>query len=166
MGCRHADTHTGYLWQSGYENHVFSTPMFPDLVPAFSQWQAASRKIAIYSSGSVFAQKLLFRHVQDPSSSDPSATISLEDRICDWFDTTNAGLKTQKDSYQLIANKLRLEARQVLFFSDNVNEVKAAKQAGMDAFVVDRPGNAPLSEGDRKEFTVVTSLDQVNLSDR
>jgi len=42
-------------------------------------------------------------------------------------------------------------------------EIKAAIEANMQALLVDRPGNAPLSEADLQAFTMIKSLDEVNL---
>jgi enolase-phosphatase E1 len=44
-------------------------------------------------------------------------------------------------------------------------EIRAAREAGMSAWVVDRPGNAPLSEQDRAELDVVTSFDDGKLQE-
>lgn len=38
-------------------------------------------------------------------------------------------------------------------------EVQAAKEAGMDAVVVVRPGNAPLTRSEREAWRVVDSFD-------
>lgn len=54
----------GFLWENGYKTGAYSTPLFPDVAPALKQWKDAGYALAIYSSGSVFAQKLLFGHVQ------------------------------------------------------------------------------------------------------
>lgn len=63
----------GYLWQDGYQSGAYSTPLFPDVAPQLRQWKDEDGlSLAIYSSGSVFAQKLLFGHVQQnetPASS-------------------------------------------------------------------------------------------------
>lgn len=54
----------GFLWEEGYRNGAYSTSLFTDVVPALQQWKDDGYSLAIYSSGSVFAQKLLFGHVQ------------------------------------------------------------------------------------------------------
>ncbi len=54
----------GYLWETGYKTGAYSTPLFADVLPKLKEWNDAGIKLAIYSSGSVFAQKLLFGHVQ------------------------------------------------------------------------------------------------------
>ena len=48
--------------------------------------------------------------------------------------------------------------------SDNVKEVDAAKDAGMQACLLEREGNAPLTADDRKRHSVVQRLDQLVLS--
>lgn len=50
------------------------------------------------------------------------------------------------------------------FLSDNVKEVEAAIEAGMASTIVDRPGNAPLSDEDKARFQVVQSLGEVSLT--
>lgn len=127
-------------------------------------WRQRGIECSIYSSGSVFAQKLLFAHIKDNASEDPKATIDRTDLITQWFDTSNAGPKTQAESYRSIATKLGKPAQKILFLSDNVKEIKAALQAGMKAVVVDRPGNAELSQDDRKVYEVVTSFDQIQVA--
>lgn len=54
----------GYLWENGYKTGAYATPLFPDVAPRLKQWKDAGLTLAIYSSGSVFAQMLLFGHVQ------------------------------------------------------------------------------------------------------
>lgn len=81
-----------------------------------------------------------------------------------WFDTSNAGLKHDASSYTKIAEELGKPADTVLFLSDNVKEVKAAIEAGMQSIVVDRPGNAPLSEEDKTKYQVVETLNEISLS--
>jgi len=153
-------THSGYLWQSGYENGVYSTPLFADVEPQLRHWKAASKTISIYSSGSVFAQKLLFGHVATSSS---TSTVNLEGLVSYWFDTTNAGMKMEKGSYEGIAKEMGQRVDRVLFLSDNVAEVRAARGAGMRALLVDRPGNAAVGEVDRRELGAVDSLAEIEI---
>ncbi|KIX97849.1 uncharacterized protein Z520_06627 [Fonsecaea multimorphosa CBS 102226] len=163
----------GYLWENGYKTNVYSTPVYPDVLQSLDTWSSStasdagkstSKEISIYSSGSIFAQKLLFQHIKDPASpDDPKAVLDKRDIIKQWFDTTNAGLKQEAGSYAKIAAELGRDPKEILFLSDNVNEVRAAIQAGMKAAVVDRPGNAPLSDQERDEFEVVESFEEIEL---
>lgn len=60
--------------------------------------------MAIYSSGSVFAQKLLMRHVKGEEG-----TEDLEELVSGgWFDTVNAGLKAERGSYEKISGELKV----------------------------------------------------------
>lgn len=115
----------GYLWENGYKTGAYSTPLFSDVAPQLRQWKQEGKQIAIYSSGSVFAQKLLMQHVQDTARQDGKVgrachvdhvrllmrqssqmTQDLSDLISAWFDTTNAGLKHDSASYAKIAQEL------------------------------------------------------------
>ena len=101
-------------------------------------WHNAGLLVMIYSSGSVPAQKLLFGH----TDAEPSNLMPL---ITDWFDTVNAGPKTVSASYAKIAsNYPSIALREWLFLSDNLKEVTAARDAGMQSLPVARPGNPPL----------------------
>lgn len=92
----------GYLWEDGYKSGAYATDLFPDVVPQLQRWKEDGHALAIYSSGSVFAQKLLFGHVRGSSPSD------LTHLFVGWFDTVNAGLKTEAASYGKIAAALKV----------------------------------------------------------
>lgn len=68
-----------------------------------------------------------------------------------------------KGSYEKIATEMGRRAERVLFLSDNVKEVRAAREAGMRALLVDRPGNAPVGEQDRRELGAVESLAEIGI---
>ncbi|KAF7548644.1 hypothetical protein G7046_g8594 [Stylonectria norvegica] len=128
----------GHLWLQGYRTGEILAPLFPDVAPFIQAAHAAGKKIIIYSSGSVPAQKLLFGHT-DAQPSDLTPLIS------DWFDTVNAGPKTDVASYSTILSRYpEFDAARWTFLSDNLQEVEAAIQSGMRSFPVTRPGNAPL----------------------
>ncbi|KAF2397207.1 2,3-diketo-5-methylthio-1-phosphopentane phosphatase [Trichodelitschia bisporula] len=143
----------GYLWRTGYETGAVRTPLFDDVVPKLQIWKAASKRLIIFSSGSVEAQKLFFGYVEGAGDLNPLFAAN--------YDTVNAGPKMVKESYMRIAGELGVKSAEVLFLSDNVNEIRAALEAGMQALVVDRPGNAPLTEADRQELSIINSLDEV-----
>jgi enolase-phosphatase E1 len=111
----------------------------------------------IYSSGSVAAQKLLFGHTT-------SIPADLRPLLSDYFDTVNAGPKTEASSYVKIASsRPEIEISKWLFLSDNPREVAAAKEGGMQSFIVVREGNAPLSEEVKEEHGVVASFEEVRI---
>lgn len=69
-----------------------------------------TRKVAVYSTGSVEAQKLLFAHTLE---GDLSGFVSA------FYDQTVVGEKTEAGSYKKIAQQLEVEPQQVFFVSDN-----------------------------------------------
>lgn len=84
-------------------------------------WHEQVIKLFIYSSGSLFAQKLLYAHTKYGD---------LTPLFSGYFDT-NIGAKTEAASYQAIVKALGLEADEVLFLSDSEAELDAARDSGM-----------------------------------
>ncbi|QDS77014.1 hypothetical protein FKW77_006322 [Venturia effusa] len=158
----------GYLWRTGYESGFIVTPLFPDVSPRLKQWKDSGLRLAIFSSGSVEAQKLFSKYVGvdqvvREGETEGQKTEDLNPLFEGNYDTVNAGPKMEKGSYELIAKEMGLKVGEVLFLSDNVKEIQAAKEAGMQALLVDRPGNAPLTEEDLKTHSLVRSLDEVEI---
>jgi enolase-phosphatase E1 len=111
----------GYLWEDGYASGAYATPLFADVVPALKAWRAEGREVAIYSSGSVFAQKLLMRHVKTGGEKEEggknNSSEDLEGLVSGgWFDTVNAGLKAERGSYVKIAEALEVSFLCPFFF--------------------------------------------------
>ncbi|RCI10947.1 hypothetical protein L249_5312 [Ophiocordyceps polyrhachis-furcata BCC 54312] len=132
----------GYLWQKGYRSGQLEAPVFPDVAPFITAAHAAGKTIIIYSSGSVAAQKLFFSH----TSAEPS---NLTPYISAWFDTVNAGPKTETASYAtILASSPNIAPARWLFLSDNIHEVRAALASGMRSLPVVRPGNTSLPPDD------------------
>src|SRR5690606_37244041 len=52
----------GMVWEAGYRSGDFTAPVYPDAVEALRRWDAEGYPLAVYSSGSVPAQRLLFGH--------------------------------------------------------------------------------------------------------
>jgi 2,3-diketo-5-methylthio-1-phosphopentane phosphatase len=123
----------GKVWRAGFESGRLKGTLFADVPPAFTRW-AAKGQVAIYSSGSVTAQMLLFRH---------STYGDLTHLISGYFDT-HTGPKTAGASYAAIAAAMGVDAGAVLFFSDVVRELDAAAEAGCETRLVVRDGNAPI----------------------
>ena len=93
--------------------------------------------IAIFSSGSVQAQRSLFRH---------TAAGDLTRFIRAYFDTTT-GPKAEERSYRKIAATLGRSSSEVLFVSDIAAELDAAARAGMRTAWCVRPFQPPASAG-------------------
>lgn len=121
----------GLIWEDGYREGTLKGEVFPDVKPAFQRWSQAGLKLAIYSSGSVFAQRLLFGY---------STEGDLTRYLSDYFDT-GVGGKREAESYRRIAARLGLERNQLLFATDVVAEAEAAAEAGLEVVLLARPGN-------------------------
>lgn len=137
----------GYLWLSGYKSGELRCPLFEDVAPALKKWVKEGKRVVIYSSGSVVAQKLLLEYTTEGD---------LREFISGWYDTVNAGMKQEKESYSKIVAMEKeagagIEAGEWCFFSDNVKEVEASEAAGTQAVLTFRPQNAPVSDEDKKK---------------
>jgi len=125
----------GKIWKAGFESGELKGTLFPDVPAAFVRWSANAR-IVIYSSGSVEAQRLLFRH---------SIFGDLTSHIAGYFDT-RTGTKQTSASYAAIAAAMNVTPAEVLFFSDAVRELNPAREAGCQTRLVVREGNAPVDD--------------------
>jgi enolase-phosphatase E1 len=126
----------GYIWKSGYELGELKSVMFAYVPNAFERWKSQGKTIAIYSSGSVLAQKLIFQY---------SNYGDLTPFISNYFDT-NIGGKREVESYQTIADSMKIPAENILFVSDILQELDAAKSANFQTSLVIRAGNAEIIE--------------------
>ncbi len=123
----------GMIWMAGYRSRDFTAHMYPDVAPQLQAWHEAGHRLAVYSSGSVPAQKLLFGN---SDAGDLSALFGA------WFDT-EVGHKRDADSYRLIADSLHRSPGDILFLSDVVAELDAARDAGMRTVLLDRREDYP-----------------------
>lgn len=124
----------GKIWEEGFARGELKGEVYADVAPAFARWKSQDRRIAIFSSGSVLAQKLLFAN---------STAGDLSRFIESYFDTTT-GLKREPLSYTKIAAALQLMAEQLLFISDAPAELDAAHAAHMLTAHSLRPGIVPI----------------------
>jgi enolase-phosphatase E1 len=122
----------GKIWEEGYRSGELKSEVYPDVPPALERWRGQGIEIAIFSSGSVQAQKSLFKN---------TSAGDLTRFIRDYFDTTT-GPKRVPESYQRIATALERLAPEVLFVSDIGAELDAARSAGMQTILCVRtPGS-------------------------
>lgn len=120
----------GEIWQQGYESGELKGHLYADVPKAFSRWLKQGLKLAIYSSGSLLAQKLLFKH---------SEFGDLDQYISANFDT-RIGHKREAPSYSAIAAELKVQASDILFLSDISEELMAAKASGLQVKQLCRDG--------------------------
>jgi enolase-phosphatase E1 len=118
----------GRIWRHGYESGEFVAHVYPDVEPALRGWKQRGVALYVFSSGSVEAQQLLFSHTQ---AGDLSSLFS------GWFDT-RIGKKTDPEAYRAIAAAIGEPAENILFLSDTLAELDAARAAGFVTRAVDR----------------------------
>lgn len=131
----------GKIWQKGYESGELKSVMFEDVPAAFERWKSEGKTIAIYSSGSRLAQKLIFKY---------SNFGDLSGFISHYFDT-NTGHKREAESYVKIAHTLNHPPKRVAFVSDISAELDAARNAGMKTSLVIREDNAQIKNENNYE---------------
>ena len=125
----------GRIWKGGFERDELKGTLFEDVPRALERWSTTAH-VAIYSSGSVAAQMLLFQH---------SNFGDLTPLIAGYFDT-RTGPKTEKESYKSIASAMDCEPGEIMFFSDVVRELDPAREAGCHTRLVMREGNAHIAD--------------------
>ena len=132
----------GRIWDEGYQSGALrgKAEVYPDVRPAFVRWRRDGIFIAIFSSGSVQAQRNLFANTN---------AGDLSPFLYDYFDT-KTGPKRESRSYWLIATALHQTPRDVLFVSDVTTELDAAREAGLQTALCVRggpPGPPPTGNG-------------------
>jgi enolase-phosphatase E1 len=144
----------GLIWKSGFESGVLKAHVYDDVPPALAAWNAAGKDVRIYSSGSVQAQKLFFGH---------TIAGNLLAHFRGHYDTT-IGAKREAESYRKIAVDFGMPAEEILFLSDVVAELDAARAAGMQTGLCLRPGNAPGQVSAEIAHEEISSFTEVKIS--
>jgi enolase-phosphatase E1 len=111
----------GLIWREGYAAGTLHAEIYPDVADCLRAWHGAGVVLAVYSSGSVEAQRQLFAHTR---------TGDLTGLFGGFFDT-RIGAKREADSYRAIAAELALPGEAILFLSDVEAELDAAQAAGL-----------------------------------
>jgi enolase-phosphatase E1 len=126
----------GRIWDEGYHGGDLrgQAEIYADVRPAFVRWRRNGIIIAIFSSGSILAQRNLFAN---------TTAGDLSPFLYDYFDT-GTGPKREPTSYRLIATALHQSPEDVVFVSDVPAELDAAHQAGMQTILCVRGPGDPL----------------------
>ena len=138
----------GYIWEEGFKSGELRAPLYEDAYKKIREWKERGIPLYIYSSGSVKAQELFFSHTEYGN---------LLGLFSGFFDT-KIGNKKEKESYLRIAQKIGLKPEEILFISDNPEELKAAKEAGFKVLQSVRDGVKP-----SEEFEKIYSFEEIEL---
>jgi len=134
----------GLIWERGFrEDGKLRAAIFPDVAPALQTWIESGRQVRIYSSGSIPAQRLFFGHTE---------AGDLTPLLSGYYDTTT-GPKRVAASYAAIATDTALPPGEILFLSDVVEELDAARDAGLGTALALRPGNREAPPHSHPTFT-------------
>jgi enolase-phosphatase E1 len=142
----------GRIWERGYRRGELVGEVFHDVPRALRRWHERRLPVGIYSSGSVLAQQLLFRH---SSAGDLTGFLT-------WYFDTQVGGKLEPDSYRRIAHAAGVPADQMLFLSDVTRELAAAREAGLQVRLSIRPGNPSPPQG--HGYEPIESLDDLQVA--
>lgn len=123
----------GQMWREGYASGVFTSEVYDDVPPALRRWHDAGNTLCVYSSGSVEAQKDLFKYT---NAGDLSGLFR-------YFFDTSVGAKQEVQSYINILEKTQTIGPDALFLSDIEAELDAAAKAGIKTIQVLRAGTIP-----------------------
>ncbi|WP_457599886.1 acireductone synthase [Hydrogenivirga sp.] len=127
----------GLIWEEGYKSGELKGHIYEDAYRKLKEWHERGVPIYVYSSGSVRAQRLLFGHTEYGD---------LNYLFSGYFDT-KIGNKKEPQSYRRIAMEIGLKPDEILFLSDNPEEIKAAAEAGMRVVRFAREGeNEPIED--------------------
>lgn len=143
----------GHIWHQAFTSGELVAELYDDVFVMLDKWTNVDKKtLAIYSSGSVGAQKLLFSHTKKGD---------LTPLFTGGFYDTVVGFKREKQSYINILEKLQITdtPQSCMFLTDIYEEAVAAKEAGIVAILVIRPGNYPVPEN--HGFKTVTSFEEL-----
>ena len=128
----------GLIWADGFAQGDLTSHFFDDAIPAIREWHAAGITLFIFSSGSVAAQLSWFGNTPDGD---------LLPLFSGHFDTENAGPKRVESSYRKIAEAVGEDPSRILFLSDLVAELDAAREAGWKTIGVRREGDQYFDAG-------------------
>ncbi len=144
----------GWIWSEGFAAGELTSHFFDDALPAMRRWHAAGLELDIFSSGSVNAQRAWFGNTPEGS---------ILDLITHHFDTENTGPKREAESYRTIAAAVGQPPAAIVFLSDLVAELDAAREAGLQTVGVRRAGDEHYDRG-VGDHPSITSFDQLDLT--
>jgi enolase-phosphatase E1 len=141
------------IWEESFQTGKIKGHVYSDVPRNLKKWTEEGKKVYIYSSGSISAQKLLFTY---------SCEGNLTQYLSGFFDTS-VGFKQETESYLNILKTIECDGKNVMFLSDIPGEVIAARKADIKCMLLTRENNAPLTDEIRREFQVVSNFDEISL---
>ena len=136
----------GILWENGYKSGEIRGHVYSDVKENLEKWKDNGIELGVFSSGSVAAQKLIFGF---------SELGDLSPHFSYYFDTKTGG-KREVETYTKISHQINTSPASILFLSDIIEELEAAKKAGYQTLQLVRQGTIPNWDKTVTNFDEVT----------
>jgi len=136
----------GILWENGYKSGEIRGHVYSDVKENLEKWKDNGIELGVFSSGSVAAQKLIFGF---------SELGDLSPHFSYYFDTKTGG-KREVETYTKISHQINTSPATILFLSDIIEELEAAKKAGYQTLQLVRQGTTPNWDKTVTNFDEVT----------
>lgn len=133
----------GVLWDKGYRDGTLKGHVYADVPTKLAEWKAEGKQMAVFSSGSVPAQKLIYGF---------SVAGDLTPYFSAYFDTTTGG-KREAETYAKIAKALNVAANEIVFLSDIKEELEAARASGLQTVQLVREGTVAAWDETANDFS-------------
>ena len=143
----------GWIWADGFAAGDLTSHFYDDAIPAIRRWHDAGLELSIFSSGSVSAQIAWFGNTPEGN---------LLPLLTRHFDTENLGPKKVAASYRKIAATLGHAPESIVFLSDLVLELDAAREAGWHTIGIRRDGDQYFDQG-VGDHAAASRFDQIDL---
>ncbi|GIY71424.1 enolase-phosphatase E1 [Caerostris darwini] len=131
----------GLVLCDAFKNGDILGHVYPDTVNALERWFHENKQIYTYSTGTKAVQLEFFRNTMYGDKTQ---------YIKDYFDTS-IGSKLESEGFRFICNVLKVDANEVVFFSDRPKEICAATKCGLNAILIDRESDFSMIE-EEKDF--------------
>lgn len=141
----------GRIWNNGYACGDIVSTLFPEVAICLNEWRSMNLTLAVYSSGSIEAQQLLYKYT-------PSG--DLRPLFSHWFDT-HTGPKKEAMSYSTICKQMQVQPSEVLFISDSTVECDAAQRAGVETMFSLREGNPDTNPRGHRQITNLNEVSNI-----
>ena len=136
----------GILWKNGYVSGEIKGHVYSDVKENLEKWKEKGIELGVFSSGSVAAQKLIFGF---------SELGDLTPNFSFYFDTKTGG-KREVETYTKISYDINIPAANILFLSDIIEELEAAKLAGYQTIQLVRDGTTANWDKTVENFEEIT----------
>lgn len=140
------------VWVFAYEKDELRGHVYSDVLLAFRRWRSMGIRLFVYSTGMAVAQQLLF------SNSNQGNLLNM---VENYFDSLT-GLKTNPNTFRKIAGQcMNISTSQLLFITDTLEEAQAAREAGCQVIIIQRPDGHLLPRDRVLEYYNVSSLNEI-----